>query len=168
VCEQLAQSCVVHTTAVKSAVNLANSNMDGCIQMIQPATSKSSPDVRVVGQRPNVNDAAKQSKPMNAVVVPVTEPSEPAGLAVNGLPYRTLINCNADDDNVLTSTVQHAPVDHVTTQPRSHGIFSPRPAITASSQHTTSGQLINVTSSNARNATTRIQIGGPVDRNKHR
>jgi len=132
--------------------------------MVQPATS----DVRVVGEQLNVVDATKRpAKPIKSVVVPAESPS-PRAAGVTELPYRTRVNYTADDDNVPTSSVSHAPVDHVTTQSRSHDTSGKRPATADSSQHITSGQLINVTSPKPLDAVTRIQIGDHVDRDKHR
>ena len=128
--------------------------------MIQSATSTRTSDVL---------DASKQWKPIKVVIVPSSELLESPRPGVTEMPYKTSVNYSADDDHVPTSTVSRAPVvDHVTTQSRSPGTSSTRLATTASSQHTTSGQVINVTSPSMRDAATRIQIGDPLDRNKHR
>jgi len=141
--------------------------------MVQPATSTQSSEARVGNQQLNFVDTSNQPKPIKSIIVPEPKLSEQPALSgvTTELPYRTLVDYRADDDNVPTSTVSQAPVDHVTdhvTDPsRSQG--SPtRDAMTASSQHTTAGQLINVTSPSTRDATTRIKIGGHVDGDKHR
>jgi len=132
--------------------------------MIQSAISTQPSDV----QRSHVVASSQQSKPIKVVIVPSSELSESPRSAVTEMPYKTSVNYSADDDHVPTSTMSRARVDHVTTQPRSHGTSSTRLATTASSQHSTSGQLINVQSPSPRDAATRILIGDPVDRDKHR
>jgi len=128
------------------------------MQMIQPALSPRSSDVRVVSHQLNVVDATKQPKPIKAVIVPVSEPSPSPRPGVTELPYRTRIDYKAEDDNVPTSTVSQArAVDHVTTQSRS----GTRQATAGSSQ------LISVTSPSPQEAT-RIQIGDSHDRDQRR
>jgi len=130
--------------------------------MAQPATSTHSPDAYVSGPQMNIVDEAHQPKPIKSVVIEESVPSERPLSGATELPYRTRVNYKADDDNEPTSTTSQAHADHVTAHSRSRR--SPtRQLIAGSSQHATSGHMINVTPPSMRDGATRIHVGDHLD-----
>jgi len=105
------------------------------VQMVQPAMSSSS------------EVFAGSPRPIRTVVEPA---DSLLAAGVTALPYRTRVDYRADVPPHI------APVDHVTSQPRTSRDV-------ASSLH-----AINVTSSTPRDARTTIHIGDHLDRNKQR